>query len=596
MSATSFRGLSSSRHRLLEAARGFLIPQSEKAEQGRRRVLRCFPIKHGNVRSSLKTPTDFHATLCQLISSAKKRVYLASLYIGPAANPSSAAKELELLKALQLTSAPDVKILLDRNRALRPVPLTGTQQGGSHNAEGKEISSISSAEACYRAVEQKLLSNVSSFKTKSHNPGVYLLSVLPFWQQMLLKNPYNEVAGVFHLKCYIMDESIILTGANLSEEYFVDRLDRYLWLSDEISVDSSSNIAGAVDSSRRLLVDSTTSLVEHYAKLIVLLCRHAEPYASNGPLKLSNFSPGTGTSKDEMVQELTDLLTIDSFNDAKRLHYDVHYGVSVESNGNDDKSKSSWTNADQTIVAYAVPTFQAPSGFAPDLHCSVPRDTDIIASIIKTAAEHAVASQKRFQIRLASAYLNLTDHFLEMLGQCKHSSLHLMTAGFISHGFKPNFKKVGNKGKVWIPAVFDALGRRCLDALNNKRTNSDGDGECLTKLWYYQRIGWTYHAKGILLTENTAKDNHCVVDASSTCVAATHGSGNFGCRSSFRDLESNLVVIFTDKPIETSQRFRRMFQDEWNAMCEHIVPAEDEKAQRLSFLLRTLLPLIRQFF
>jgi CDP-diacylglycerol---glycerol-3-phosphate 3-phosphatidyltransferase len=544
-------------------------------------VLRCFPIDRRNVRKCLETPTDFHATLCQLISSAKRRVYLASLYIGPAANPSSATKELELLKALQLTSASDVKILLDKNRALRSVPLT--QQGNPHNTAEKEISTISSAEACYRHLEQKCSRKCPLFKT-SQNSGVYLLSVLPFWQQMLLKNPYNEVAGVFHLKCYIVDDNIILTGANLSEEYFVDRVDRYLWLSDEIPHDPSSNFTAVIDPPHRIQVDSTTSLIEHYAKLIDVLCRHAEPYSLNGQDEISNFSPRT--SNEELEQELTDLLTIDACTDAERLYDEDQYVVSVESNEYDDKS----------TVAYAVPTFQAPSGFARGLHSHVPRDTEVIASLIKTAAEDAVASHRFFQIRLASAYLNLTNHLVVVLGQCKGTSIHLMTAGFISHGFKPNSKKVGNKGKAWIPAVFDVLGRRCLEALQNMPTNSNDGCELSTKLWYYQRIGWTYHAKGMWLTESTTMDNRNIVDASSMCVAATHGSGNFGGRSSYRDLESNLILIFNDKQSEAAQRFRHMFESDWNAMCEHVVPVEVEKAQRLSFSLRMLLPLIRQFF
>jgi CDP-diacylglycerol--glycerol-3-phosphate 3-phosphatidyltransferase len=43
-----------------------------------------------------------------------------------------------------------------------------------------------------------------------------------------IPSPLDEVAGVFHIKAYIIDDQLVLSGANLSEEYFQDRQDRYL--------------------------------------------------------------------------------------------------------------------------------------------------------------------------------------------------------------------------------------------------------------------------------------------------------------------------------------------------------------------------------
>ena len=44
---------------------------------------------------------------------------------------------------------------------------------------------------------------------------------------------WNEVVGVQHMKIYIFDDELILSGANLSNTYFTDRQDRYLMLSGE---------------------------------------------------------------------------------------------------------------------------------------------------------------------------------------------------------------------------------------------------------------------------------------------------------------------------------------------------------------------------
>ncbi|OII76024.1 CDP-diacylglycerol-glycerol-3-phosphate 3-phosphatidyltransferase [Cryptosporidium andersoni] len=42
----------------------------------------------------------------------------------------------------------------------------------------------------------------------------------------------REVLGVYHMKFYIADNNILLTGANLSEEYLTKRQDRYILLRD----------------------------------------------------------------------------------------------------------------------------------------------------------------------------------------------------------------------------------------------------------------------------------------------------------------------------------------------------------------------------
>jgi phosphatidylserine/phosphatidylglycerophosphate/cardiolipin synthase-like enzyme len=74
-------------------------------------------------------PENFHDLLCDRIRQAKRRVYLASLYIGPSVDEVKYDKEAELLDALRdISSGRDddndnggveVKILLDHNRAFR---------------------------------------------------------------------------------------------------------------------------------------------------------------------------------------------------------------------------------------------------------------------------------------------------------------------------------------------------------------------------------------------------------------------------------------------------------------------------------------------
>lgn len=41
--------------------------------------------------------------------------------------------------------------------------------------------------------------------------------------RLLLPERYNELIGIQHMKLYMFDDSIIISGANLSQDYFTNR-------------------------------------------------------------------------------------------------------------------------------------------------------------------------------------------------------------------------------------------------------------------------------------------------------------------------------------------------------------------------------------
>ena len=193
---------------LLEAARGYAPTQQHPTDQ---HLLPIFALKAHHLTSvnpgGSATPADFHSFLCQAIHNAKQRILLASLYIGPAVGEN--AREKELLKAIQQASnrqeqnRPIVKVLIDASRGLRPVGNT------------------CSAQAVYTHL-------VTHTPVTESNNKVYLFPALHSLLRSFIPSPLDEVAGVFHIKAYIIDDQLILTGANLSEEYFSDRQDRYI--------------------------------------------------------------------------------------------------------------------------------------------------------------------------------------------------------------------------------------------------------------------------------------------------------------------------------------------------------------------------------
>ena len=528
------------RQRLLQVVRGITKPLhhessqlSIKKEQNGSTCYKCFPLEARHIEHVSATnpfapsPHDFHKAICDKIKEAKERVYLASLYIGPAVDKVKYHREAELLECLKKVSSSehpvDIKILLDLNRALRPVPIADKE----HSPYESNEDSITSAEACFRALRQT--SDGSTTRTnRDEDRKIYLLSALQSFWQRVLPNPYNEAMGVFHIKVYIVDDSLILSGANLSEEYFVDRHDRYLQVKE-----------------------GGNGLVDFYADLVKVMCEHAPEYEGDRKGKGYNNT----LQFDDFLDSISKVVMTDDCNNPPQVK-DL--------------------DQEQTeVVAIAVPTFQAPPRFGQS--DSLRSDVQTICEMVQETSEQDRSSV----LRMASAYLNPTESFLKACDGLQWA--HFLTAGYVSHGFKPK-KKAGNKGRVWIPAVFHELSRQ----LSSEKF----------LVWLYQRESWTFHAKGLWLTireslgDKVTHDppNYAIPD-DSDLVAVTHGSGNFGERSEKRDLESNLVLLFPPK-----SPLADFHQEEWNEMESHAEHFSKGKGVSLSPAFKMALPAIRSFF
>ena len=46
------------------------------------------------------------------------------------------------------------------------------------------------------------------------------------------EGPLREIFGVHHMKVHVFDNHVMMTGANLSEDYFTDRQDRCIVIQD----------------------------------------------------------------------------------------------------------------------------------------------------------------------------------------------------------------------------------------------------------------------------------------------------------------------------------------------------------------------------
>ena len=144
----------------------------------------------------IEEPKDFYRTLKEKLQGAKTRIYLSTLYVGK--------PETELISAIRdaLLRSPELKVSI----------LTDALRGTREAPESSSASLLSTLVAEFpERVEIRMY----------HTPNLTGL------RKKLVPKRINEGWGLQHMKLYGIDDEIILSGANLSNDYFTNRQDRY---------------------------------------------------------------------------------------------------------------------------------------------------------------------------------------------------------------------------------------------------------------------------------------------------------------------------------------------------------------------------------
>ncbi|XP_078740795.1 CDP-diacylglycerol--glycerol-3-phosphate 3-phosphatidyltransferase, mitochondrial, partial [Lampetra fluviatilis] len=186
----------------------------------------------GEAVEVLKTPQDFYRALHEGIGTAKRRIVMASLYLG------TGDMESELVDALRQAvrrslASPDprlhIHLLLDATRGSRGFP-----------------NSVSMLLPLLDELPSPL--RVSLYHTPS------LRGLL----RLLLPEKLNEAVGLQHMKLYVTDDTVIVSGANLSESYFTSRQDRYVRVRSAALCDFCCDLVSCVGDSSLQLAHTAT--------------------------------------------------------------------------------------------------------------------------------------------------------------------------------------------------------------------------------------------------------------------------------------------------------------------------------------------------
>lgn len=174
----------------------------------------CFPVK-GEKVTVIKEPGKFYETLVEKSASAKKRVILASLYLGTGQLESTLVQTIQ--RNLQKNKFLKVDVLLDFTRGTR----------GEYSSKSMLLPLI-----------QEFNGNFTL--SMYHTPDLRGIT------KKLAPPRWNELLGLQHMKVYLFDDSVMISGANLSNDYFTNRQDRYILIEDKCLADFYAKFIGKV--------------------------------------------------------------------------------------------------------------------------------------------------------------------------------------------------------------------------------------------------------------------------------------------------------------------------------------------------------------
>ena len=484
--------------------------------------LPVFPTS-GDQLHLLQDPAHFYQTLKDKIGQAKERIFLASLYIGK--------EETELIEHLESA--------LRRNPALQLTILVDALRGTREAAPTPSCAS--------------LVSRLHAQFPDRVNIRLYHTPNLKGWLKKVVGKRFNEGWGLQHMKIYGFDDDVVLSGANLSRDYFTNRRDRYL------------------------LVENHKDVADYLHALVHVVGQFS--------FKLETSSGQAGSAAAEQTTSPDWKLIWDGGRDCPTpLNVRSHVEPYAEAGWTDAATKSledftcQWhetalpSSAQSSSNGKKADTLLLPLLQMGPLE--VRQETRAIPKILSLGLETPTVQGKPPTLSLTSGYFSLYKPYKALLLRAKaaHSAIvKIICAAPEANGF---FQSKGVSG--WIPEAYtwyeyqfwSALRRSNRLLAQNGKTADEGGVE----IREWKKDGWTYHAKGIWYTPSSS--------AAPTMIHV--GSSNYGSRSADLDLECTFLISTHSK--ELSHRFKEEFEtlerDANDVVDEKLFKRPDRKVRR----------------
>ncbi|PKK49198.1 hypothetical protein CI102_3831 [Trichoderma harzianum] len=420
------------------------------------RMAPSFDVRGEQIRI-LKTPAEFYETLKDRIRNAKKRIFLSTLYIG------KSEKELieTLREAMRLNPELKLSILTDALRGTRESP----------------------AASC----ASLLAPLVDEFGADRVEIRMYHTPNLTGLRKQYVPKRINEGWGLQHMKLYGVDDEIIMSGANLSMDYFTNRQDRYHLFSSKEVTDYFWGIYNGVTSFSFLVQPSK---------------EEAAGYTLSWPT--TNSAPSPLEKPQSFVKKTTSTL--------QAL-------IAAPEKQPDSELK------DTRVYMLS----QMSQVMNPDTSTELP----VLTRILERLSQPAYTGSSW---TFTAGYFNPAPSLTKLLLNTASNKNVVITAAPEANGF---YKSKGVSGL--LPDAYVLLARRFLYAVQQ----CGREGDITLKEWRFgttgQPGGWTYHAKGLWITmPGDANPSMSII-----------GSSNYTKRSYSLDLEAGALIVTRNETLKT---------------------------------------------
>lgn len=420
-----------------------------------------FMTKGSNI-DIIQDPKEFYSTLKLKIASAKKRIFLSSLYLGKTQH--------ELVQCLADA--------LEKNEDLKVYVLTDALRG---TREAPQL-------PCLALL---LVSLVEIYGAHRADIRMYHTPHLSGLKKNWAPKRLNESFGLQHMKLYGIDDEIILSGANLSEDYFTDRQDRYYVFKDKKITDYYFKVHNSISSlSYQLLTTTMPKGFQNFRLSWPTSNKSCEP-----DLNLHRFIADSSLILEPLLKQ-HDLDSFEEFSNTE----------------------------DADTIVYAV------SQFTPLLQPNNDTSTEKPAIL-------------RLLSFLDSPKINwwFTAGYFNMLPQIQEKLLNGQAPGtLITASMKANSFYKSSGASYYIPEAYLLIAKKFLEQITKQGKDN------LIKLYEWQNGvvntpgGWSYHAKGIWIS---------VPDEQEPSITVV-GSSNYTRRAYSLDLESNAIIITKDQDLK----------------------------------------------
>ncbi|ESZ94992.1 hypothetical protein SBOR_4612 [Sclerotinia borealis F-4128] len=325
----------------------------------------------------------------------------------------------------------------------------------------------------------------------------------------------NEGWGLQHMKLYGVDDEIIISGANLSSNYFTDRQDRYHVFSSKEVTQYFSRIHNAI-SSLSFLVSPDTQL-------------HAG-YTLEWPS--SNSCPSPLTDSQGYISHASSILT------------------PLIRASTPPKSIPSDPQANTTIypISQFTPLFPSTSDASTEL--------PLLTRLLTLLNSPTTSSSWTF----TAGYFNPSPTLTSLLLHTTSKNNTVLTASPHANGF---YNSPGISGM--LPSAYTLLLRKFLAAAQKIQGPSPNIS---LREWKRGTVnepgGWTYHAKGLWVSFPSPSSSSSSSPSETPKPAITVlGSSNYTKRSYTLDLETGVVIVTRDPDLQERLRQERDGLGEW---------------------------------